>query len=160
LNVKSQTATALGGTDTVVGLSGASSYSVTLRNTSGNSSNWYIPTLVGTQTGSDWSVRVVLNGVDITGAVMGDGGYMFNATSTLASAGIVLDPGVVQTLTVTFEPLIAGGVGEPYSFELEGLAHPGASEEFGSVVFGVVPEPAGLVLGIAILGLRRIRSRI
>jgi hypothetical protein len=154
LNITSQTPTALGGEDTTVALPAAglptSSYSVVLHNTSTNSSNWYIPNLSGIQTGesSDWSVRIVLNpfGVDITSNVMGNGGFTFNASAITANAGLVVDPGVQQTMTFTFEPLNANAASDPYSFELTGLAHPGASDAFGSVTFAVVPQPSAVTI--------------
>ncbi len=152
LNITHQTPTALGGQDTTVALSAAgllvSSYSVVLHNTSTNSSNWYIPNLSGIQTGesSDWNVKITLNGVDITGDVMGSGGFTFNASAITADAGLVMDPGTQQTLTFTFDPLNANAASDPYSFEVTGLAHPGASEIFGSVTFSVTPA---LSLGLA-----------
>jgi hypothetical protein len=153
LNVTRQTPTALGGQDTTVALSAAglvaSSYSVVLHNTSANSSNWYIPNLSGIQTGasSDWSVRITLNEVDITSDVMGNGGFTFNASAITTNAGLVMDPGVQQTLTFTFDPLNANAASDPYSFDLTGLAHPGASDAFGSVTFSVTPTVSLVLAG-------------
>ena len=153
LNITRQTPTALGGQDTTVALSAAgllaSSYSVVLQNTSTNSSNWYIPNLSGIQTGesSDWSVGITLNGVDITSDVMSNGGFTFNASAITADAGLVMDSGVQQTLTFTFNPLNAHAASDPYSFALTGLPHPGASNAFGSVTFSVTPAVSLVLAG-------------
>ena len=94
------------------------SYTVTLQNTSANTSNWYIPTLLAAQTGdaADWLVQVLLNGQDITGQTLDADGFTFNATTTaLATAGLVLDPNTQQTLTFNFTPLNANAANDPYS---------------------------------------------
>ena len=155
LNVTRQTTTSLGGQDTTISLPTtgrqASSYTIVLHNTSTNSSNWYIPNLSATQTGqrSAWSVQILLNGYDITGYVLGSGGFTFNATANVASAGLVLNPGDSQTLTVNFDPLNSSAAASPYALELTGLAHPGASDPFASLTFVApvsVPEPATLAI--------------
>jgi hypothetical protein len=154
LNITHQTSTSLGGLNTSVALSASglkpSSYTVSLQNTSSNSSDWYIPTLSAQQAGdaSDWQVHVLLNGLDITSALLADGGFTFNATATVGSAGLVLDPGTLQTLTITFDPLNPNAANDPFSFELDGLAHPGAADEFASVTFATVPEPALGLIGM------------
>ncbi len=153
LNIVRQTPTALGEQDTTVALSAAglaaSSYSVVLRNTSTNSSNWYIPNLSGIQTGesSNWSAGITLNGMDITSDVMSNGGFTFNASAITADAGLVMDPGTQQTLTFTFVPLNAKAASDPYAFALTGLAHPGASDTFSSVTFSVTPAVSLVLAG-------------
>ena len=112
LKISSQTGTSLGGTNTTVSLAtkalATSSYTVTLDNTSSNSSDWYIPELLAQQTGAsaDWSVQVLLNGDDITSDLFGSGGFTFNATSIVSNAGLVMNNGDDATLTFNFTPLI------------------------------------------------------
>ena len=136
LNITGQTPTALGGQNTTVALSAAgllaSSYSVVLQNTSTNTSNWYIPNLSGIQTGesSNWNVQITLNGMDITSDVMSNGGFTFNASAITADAGLVLDPGVQQTLTFTFDPLNANAASDPYSFAANGVGASGSEQYF------------------------------
>ena len=167
LNITNQTSTSLGGLNTSVALSAAglqpSNYAVKLQNTSSNSSDWYIPTLAALQSGdaSDWQVHVLLNGFDITSKLLASGGFTFNATTTIAAAGPVMNPGVLQTLTFTFDPLSANAAIDPYSFELTGLAHPDAVDEFASVTFATVPEPAitAIGMGFVLLVMRRTQRR-
>ena len=164
LKITQQSATSLAGKNTTVAVSTsglqASTYSVTLTNTSSNTSNWYIPTLTGVQNGdsADWSVHVTLNGLDITSQLLSSSGFTFNATASLATAGIVMDPGDTQTLMFTFDPLNANADADPYSFTLTGRAHPGAADSFASATFiSQVPEPAVVsVFGLlGVLGLAR-----
>jgi hypothetical protein len=157
LNVTSQTSTSLNGKNTTVALSAvglaASTYTVSLQNTSTNTSNWYIPNLSVLETGqtSDWSVQILLNGKDITSVLLGSTGFTFNATAIIAAAGPVMNDNTTQTLTFNFDPLNANAATDPYSFELTGLAHPGAADPFASIIFAVVPEPS--VLSIAGVGM-------
>ena len=167
LSVTRQSSTPLGGFDTGVALSAAemqaSSYTISLNNSSGNSSNWYIPTLKAMQSGQseDWRVHLLLNGVDITSDLLSHAGFTFNATAAHTDAGLVMNPGTSQLLTITFEPLTLNAANEPYSFELKGLAHPGASDAFASITFAVVPEPSmvGMVGWMMLLGFGRPISR-
>jgi hypothetical protein len=165
LNITSQTSTSLNGKNTTVALSAvglvASTYTIALQNTSTNSSNWYIPNLSVLQTGltSDWSVQVLLNGLNITSYLLSSAGFTFNATTNIANAGLVLNDNTTQTLTFTFDPLNANAASDPYSFELTGLAHPGASDSFASITF-VVPEPSALyIVGATMLPMLRRRTR-
>ncbi|HEY1685355.1 MAG TPA: hypothetical protein VGG19_11370 [Tepidisphaeraceae bacterium] len=156
LNIQSQSATALAGTNTAISLSSAGSqaltYAVTLQNTSSNSSDWYIPNLLVTQSGAigDWSIKVTLNGLNITSYLLGNNGFTFNATAIIANAGLVMNSDFSENLLFTFTPLTDTASTDPYSFELTGLAHPGAADSFASVVFEI-PEPTAL--GISLIGL-------
>lgn len=162
LTVAGQTTTSLGGKDTTVALPAAgmqpSTYTITLQNTSSNASDWYIPNLLVTQTGqiSDWNVQVTLNGRNITSYLLSGSGFTFNATATIANAGLVLNNGTSQVLTIIFDPLNSNAGSDPYSFELTGLAHPGASDPFASITFSV-PEPAALPIMAAIMALSTLR---
>lgn len=162
LNIISQIPTALAGKNTTVALSAtglkASTYSVTIQNTSTNSADWYIPTLLATQTGdtSDWAVQITLNGFNITSTLLSTAGFTFNATANIAAAGPVMNNGLIENLLFTFTPLNDNAATDPYSFDLTGLAHPGASDPFASVTFAV-PEPGAM--GIAIIALCGLRRR-
>ena len=104
---------------------------------------------------------MLLNGFDITSILLASGGFTFNATATIAAAGPVMNPGVLQTLTFTFDPLSVNAAIDPYSFELTGLAHPDAVDEFASVTFATVPEPAitAIGMGFVLLVMRRTQRR-